>query len=1219
MAALAPPVAAAAALRLDGPDSLSGQDLAFDGPASAEMVESTSSGSVGSSRSSGGETVAAEDDLEKERRDEDEERRRDVENSLSRLEGRSPTTPKVGALPSPPLATSPTAPLATASTEYLQDSATRHRSKDILRASGRSSRASMATLDSLLTTGESVYEDATEGDSNDEAWEDEVVDLTAYLPDHPPNLAKSPVLPDTPPTEEELASSTIDIRKTPRATAPPTPPLSSFDNFSPRSAFEEQSFLLQRRATLQAEANRHAAIRQAISSSPSDSSSTVVALRRFSAVPARSAHPADPHRASISGSTTLSTSPARPWHPKPLVLTPARTVYTPLTSDPQSPPRRRESVGLSPRGHARNHSTVSNMSTWSVGSRPLSPPSGRGSPSTRRASSAMGPARRCSMGYLDPSAEARGLSGHQRRKSASATSGGASWMGGANGPYPQRNRSASEDTGGSNITGESSTTRYGSPGHPRESPDSSASGWSEEKKDEELAEQVKGKNGSPLLDDSDWEREYFRRTAAPLDVVDEADGAGLQTSAAATAEAFEPQHDAAPAEPSPRTTAEAASIGLLPTTDAPVVGAVDSTSSLPSSTPSSIPSTPPRRLSFSAVSPSISSSPPLPPKDSVHLLQNDPVAASTNPSTPPPRRPSAKYDQLWNGEPSFDSAAEDSDASPRASLDPMTPERSVSRLNPAHADSPSARSINSSSERPRSMTPKKGKPIVIKSVTARSSAANARRSHRLSQVEPPFLAGGGGNAANRLSARLSKRLSMTMSSPEQRQQQQEQEAATTAAPSPPAQSLPRSPPREAVSKRTSIVGSGLAIWPPPAETKTVSLAPPLSYNTDSEVSSISGGLDSPTDDEDAWYRKHVERERERVGNSSSSPRSSGYSYPNSRRRPGFEPRDPRAHRDEFEAGDSFLEVLLNTEPPPSVRRASAFDGDRRWSNYSNGTIDTYRKSSAPSLGSTTSAGSTLHPSVKTGGGFTKRIFGGLRKSPTFDNGGKKPISIAPQGSRRASNKPRPVVSAPLELQAASSAMQAQRSLSSMSSSSQGSQAGSVYWGSANSSPGQPHALNLGPPLAVAYSNAVSAATGPPGEDAAEELASLHGDAPRQSLDSVYRPPPRAYALPPGLLQAGDQPPAPPSHRPSRSPSSTTSPSPAQSFTSVLASPLPFEMRSRQGSKDSSAAGSFVSASGAIPGAFNAGTAVPMHWAGTQVSAQESKGIREVLRGQFLER
>ncbi|BGP13949.1 hypothetical protein JCM10213v2_001887 [Rhodosporidiobolus nylandii] len=731
-----------------------------------------------------------------------------------------------------------------------------------------------------------------------------------------------------------------------------------------------------------------------------------------------------------------------------------------------------------------------------------------------------GPSRRRSMGYVESVGELanpnirhlKSLSSAAFNTSGAPTAGRrVSWIAS---PQQRRDRSASEVTGASTLTGESlatTATRYASSARSGESPDSSTSAWSDEKEKErersvgaaQRGDRATGED-SPLFNDQEWEREYYRRTPSALDVVEEGESSTGGETATATREAR--------------------------------MGSAQ------------------RELSLSAA-----------------------LRAVTPPAA---RRPVSEYGPYWNGEPSFEcSAAEDSDASLTHSASASSLNRPEPHLDPTRDGSSAPSSVTPTSERPHSLSPRKGKPIVIKSVTARSSAANARRSQRLSQIEPPLP-----GDARRLSSRLSKRLSIGVPS----SSEQKQQTATAAS------------------------ATGLAIWPPPdaAETKHVSLAPPLIYTTDSELSSASVEPLSPTDDEADHFETQQQRERARIGYPASPPHPSGYSFPSNRRRLTFEPRDPRArHGEEEELGDSFLDVLLNMEPPAPAPRRFEEQEDRRWSSYTASTVKA-KRGSMQSLASMTS-GITAKSSGTAGGGFTKKLFGGLGKmSPTSSNGGtggKKPISIAPAGSRRTSNKPRPVVSAPLELQAAKAAMQPQRSLSGSSVSSQGSQ----YWSSMNSSPGRNGSIAPSPPIAYRYTAADAANRIP--DEAAEELSSLYGDGERPSVES-YRPPPKAYTLPPGLLCVGDAPPPPPSHarstRPSTSSSTAASASPPQSFSSTLNSP--FQQRSRQGSKDSSAAGSFVS----LQGVGFAGSTSSMYRGG---SLQSGEPIREVLRGQLLER
>lgn len=454
------------------------------------------------------------------------------------------------------------------------------------------------------------------------------------------------------------------------------------------------------------------------------------------------------------------------------------------------------------------------------------------------------------------------------------------------------------------------------------------------------------------------------------------------------------------------------------------------------------------------------------------------VHAPGSPATvtsPPLARHKAKYGEHWVAGTVSDSAAEESDAAPPSRVSPND-----SPVNPSRSASP---------------MPRKGKPIVIQSVTARSSAANARRSQRLSQIEPPV--GEGGQRLSRVSRRLSSGPGGTPPPAASPRQQ-------PATHSPDHTQRRLSSPRAHV--QTSQTLSGLAIWPPPAETKTMTLARPFAYASDAESAAGLSGRESETDDE-AFGAK---RSSARTG----------------RRRPSFEPRNPRAAPEDEEYGpESWLEVLLTEEPPArtSRRSSSISHADPRRGSLTGATSETLsRKGSAPALDGTPSASS------RKSGGLTKKLLGGLRtKAPEVSSPSKKPVSIAPQhgGSRRAPLKPRPIVSGPLELEAASTAMAAQRSTGSLGSATSLDFAGAGTTTRSSSAMsnrvgGRPmvHYASVG---AAAYVRQATFA-----DDSREELASLHFDSEddlRDSLDAVF-----LRRSPKGTTAAGDVPPALPS-------------------------------------------------------------------------------------------
>ncbi|BGP46046.1 hypothetical protein JCM10450v2_001886 [Rhodotorula kratochvilovae] len=1148
---------------------------------STPMDRTESSGSE--SRSSGGDTVAAgadDDDQDEAGRTEREAalaRARQIADSLSRLEGRNGDTAEVARrdFAPPPPDKSDEGSFTTASSgrpsaersrvtttrTRLNSASPTPRTRPAGSAASTSSRASVATLDSVLTTGESVYEDAKENPDED-GWEDEVMpSLPLSELTQPPVLLDPISLPDRhdPPT-------------TPKADLPQSP--FDYPGFSPRSAFEEQAILLQRRASLQAQAqaSRRASARQSFSARATDPQSTLLTIRRYSAAPSSTQVPVATRRTSLAG--PAPTSPTRQWHPKPLVLTPSRTVQAPLTSaTPTSPSRRRGSASTDGGGftHSRNSSIVSSGGFG----RAISPGGERLTPSPRSPPSAGG-ARRRSLNYIDAS---EGLHAHAQARSTQRHSlaGASSRQSGPPASY-RRSRTASQDTGSTHFTGESLLSRASGGTH-GESPDSSVDGWIDEKDVQAHGGAAKRETrGSPLMSDGEWEREYQRRSgmAGPLEMVEEAEGSDARAS--------EQEEATAPMSP-------ASSSGQQKT---PVAGNGPAVS-FTAATPSTI---------HAHGSPSTVSSPKV----------SSPIALSQKPLPHPQvTRHKAKYDEHWNGETVSDSAAKDSDATSfsRPSHESLTTPLPDSPALDGAAPSSQGDGRSAAGDRPRSLTPMKGKPIVIKSMTARSSAAMARRSQRLSQIDPPV-----GESSHRLS-RAMRRLSAApaaapASSPPRQHASPPQELARS-----PRQEQQRSarrdsqpaPQRRMSSPRAQIPSSqtwssGLAIWPPPAETKTMTLAPPLNYASDGESAAGLSGRESETDDEGFGSAST------RYGSRPS--RSSGYA----RERPAFQPRNPRAAPDDEDYGpESWLEVLLNEEPPPrrSSRSHAADEFDQRWSSYSGSTFDTYKKGSARSYGSTRSAASTLSPGkASSGGGLTKKIFGGLRaKSPDLvaHDRPKKPISIAPQyGKRRESTKPRPIVSGPLELQAASSAMAQQRSQSSTSS------IGSLSSQEFGAAHGNGHVHLVRPMVhypSVAAATAARNVQAFPSDDAAEELASLHFDSMsdlRASLDTVFRPPPKQYALPPGLLAHGVAAPLPPrQHRIHSADSESESPSPAESHSSVLSSAY---ARSRQGSRDNSASGL------AFPSTSHS---QKMQRRASQSSNEHAVPMREVLCGQALER
>ncbi|GAA5901615.1 hypothetical protein JCM5296_003333 [Sporobolomyces johnsonii] len=1153
------------------------------------MVNAFSTEDV-SSKSSGRGTVAAgggEADTD-ERRKIDRQREQGVADSLSRLEGRSddngtslepptrlstaPSSPRSGSTSSSPAPS--TVLKGPKSAEHLRELAKRQRLRSADAGEASLQRGSRSTIASFVsTTGESIYEDAHEPDSEDwEEWTGGAGETTAVGPE--PSPRKPIKLPDVPsPNLDDLAAASTNHPRTPHAAAPThTPPQPATAEFadaiqlSPESfgGLDECTVLHHRQTSIQAEASRTAAVRHSIPTSSSVSTvATVVPFRRYSSIPhtpLSPSAPADARRTSIATSPSSGTIRG-PWHPKPLVLTPARTIATPLTaSGPASPARRRNSTMSDGNvSHRRTHSNRSVGSSLSgSGPRSFSPMAGRASPH-QPPYLISAPNRRRSLGYVDSSYE---RTSPLRERDSLASSLGSVRTSGFGGPLAgaatvggvRRGRSVSEDTGVTRFTGDSSSMGQFTTG---ESPNSSLSSWSEgrgEQEKEQEKEEMKAGKASPLLDDREWEQRYHlnQRSGKPLEMVDE----GVSGGEMQTDETEEPCQPRAAGELrlAPKPPAIALS-GPTPSPSRHILSPED----LPTSFRSPI--TTHLQTDF-ADRPR--SAPPSPPPTSP--LPDPPTSQIALPPLSKPKRSRVKYDQYWNGESlPVDPDCSDSSAGEEESDVPVTPSEPTFAISESPATGTRSPSPSSRSSTPAAPVPPKRKPIVIKGVTARSSASHALRSPRLSQAEPPVDP----STIQPAAAKAGRRLSRLPGQDDQRR------SATV---------QPRAPPG---SKRLS----GLAIWPPPDETKSVTVAPALAYLTDAESSQQLFRPESPPLD-DRKFRKEQERERARIAFAVPPAPSSGFAFSSAgRRKSGFEPRDPRAGREEMEFGpDSFLDVLLSTEPPPAPPKVA---NEQRWSSYTSSTMDTYKKGSSPSFASAQTA-STSTPSKPLT--FTQKLFGGLRaKSPTpgsdeqsTNGGNKRPIIVAPPSSPRSKTKPRPVVSGPIELREAESAeMVKQRSHSSLSSSSPGSQ----YWGSTQSAPGQAKPVTLAPPLSYASLSVLPR----PLNDSAEELI----DSDARSLDSVVRPPPKQYALPPGLNAAGHEtaplPPIPkrsprrrsamlspsPAHSPARTPS------PAQSFASFPSSRRP------------STDGSFA-----------------MQRA---PSTEPPIGMRDMLRGQFLER
>ncbi|KAK4053711.1 hypothetical protein OIV83_001367 [Microbotryomycetes sp. JL201] len=320
---------------------------------------------------------------------------------------------------------------------------------------GMGKRGSVSTLASVMTTGDSVYEDALEtpNETGDEDGDEDVTDYYASLPIE---------IPSTPP--HELRSQK---QFTPNALRSPLMDLnvvSASPTTSPRSP--------ERGRNLGSDEKR--ARRQSLQD---PTSPTIIPLRRTS-ISSRSA--AESHTRRHSSITSLSGSeleqPLSPSSPhrdsrrqsfqlKPLVLTPQRTVITTGSGQSTSPSRRLSSESARGTHHRRNSSYASDsarsVSPFGTTSESITPP--------LSLPHVQGPNKRRSMGYFEPT----GLPGDNETNFAG-----------------RRLRTASVDTGTTTATAESSLLE--AQRRASSSPNSTVSD---------------GK-ASPQMSDHEWDQQY---------------------------------------------------------------------------------------------------------------------------------------------------------------------------------------------------------------------------------------------------------------------------------------------------------------------------------------------------------------------------------------------------------------------------------------------------------------------------------------------------------------------------------------------------------------------------------------------------------------------------------------------------------------------------------------------------------------------------------------
>ncbi|KAM0792197.1 hypothetical protein ACM66B_004894 [Microbotryomycetes sp. NB124-2] len=325
-------------------------------------------------------------------------------------------------------------------------------------------RGSIATLASVMTTGESVYEDALET-PNETGDEDEDEDVTDYYASLPVDI------PSTPPRE-------LHSRKhsTPHALRSPFMDL----NIVPASPASPRS--QERGRTTNSDEKR-----QRRQSLQDPTSPTIIPLRRASASSGSAVvSPSRRHSSigSLSGSETdRPLSPSSPqrdsrrhsFQLKPLVLTPQKTVITTGSSHSTSPSRRLSSDFASAGSRSTTHQRHSSYGP-EIG-RSVSPFGTTSESSTPPLSltNVQGPNKRRSIGYFEPT--------------STAGEGESHFAG-------RRLRTASVDTGTTTETAESSLLDV------------------QRRASSSPLSTVSGGRASPQMSDQEWEQHYRHKTQA---------------------------------------------------------------------------------------------------------------------------------------------------------------------------------------------------------------------------------------------------------------------------------------------------------------------------------------------------------------------------------------------------------------------------------------------------------------------------------------------------------------------------------------------------------------------------------------------------------------------------------------------------------------------------------------------------------------------------------
>ena len=343
--------------------------------------------------------------------------------------------------------------------------------------------------------------------------------------------------------------------------------------------------------------------------------------------------------------------------------------------------------------------------------------------------------------------------------------------------------------------------------------------------------------------------------------------------------------------------------------------------------------------------------------------------------------PFARYREFWGEEAARNESAFQDVCLALDELAPAFPSSSLlSSRSFSSSASPLSRSGSTTSEdsgSPRTAAARRGKPIVIQPSNGRSTpSSRAHRSRRISR--------------NRL-AQVNKGESDLPALP----------IATHETANKPATGAPREQSANArpVSSANAIEatqsrGPRPLVWPPPNETKRLSLAPPLAYDSDGDSESLE--TSDAESDEKVWLHRRV----------------------------AFVPRPPRT-RDQVETGSGdFLDFLLNESPvAPASATVRLDQNSAKDSAPKPPAVVSSPRSTPQSAGSATapkSRGLASRFWSSFGSGSQPKVSEtspkSLKKRPSSFMGRSKPATPAPAAPTRS----RPVISGPLELEATES-------------------------------------------------------------------------------------------------------------------------------------------------------------------------------------------------------